>query len=613
MPAELKRAWTHFWSKPPAERSMLIGKLFHRLRTGGPAAVLRWARTGSVPENEAARYLAWCERNTPGGAELLRMTDASSRFAYQPQITIVTPVYNTDAKWLDACAASVRAQAYPNWQWRIGNDGSTRDETREALERIGKSDSRIAVLHAARNGGIAAATNLALSAADGEYVALMDSDDAILPHALFRIVERLNAPGVRPDVLYSDEDKLDLEGVRCDAYFKPDWSIDLLLSQMFVCHLLVARRDLIARVGGFRSEYDYSQDYDLMLRLMEQAQHIAHVPDILYHWRKIPLSGALVGDAKPTAHTAAQRAIQDYLDRNGIAGGVEEAGPPGLHRVRYTLARRPLVSIVMPSSGTRSTHLTSTLAALDAHTAYRELEIVIVSEDGQVPPAAKPSLDRMAHRVLAAPSTRPFNLSARINAGAAAARGEQILVLHDDVAPLEASWLEAMLELSEQPGIGAVGAKLYYPHGALQHIGLVLGVNGLAARPFQGFNAEAAGYFSNANCIRNYSAVSGACLMTRHDVFARVGGFAEALFTHGGDIDYCLKVWDAGLRVVFTPYARLMHHEAGALGAQPVEPAALTLLQQRWGDRLINDPFYNPNLTRAHLDYRVARKPPDHD
>lgn len=605
MPGDFTRAWNKFWSKPAGERATIVRRVFAQMRAGGPRAVLHSVRVNSGPENEAARYAIWCQRHTPNGNELLRMAEESTRFAYQPLITIVTPVFNTDAQWLHACAASVRAQAYPRWQWCIGNDGSTRAETTDALRQIAASDSRIRLLHAAENGGISAATNRALSAAEGEYVALMDSDDALLPHALYRMVEYLNRPGPRPDVIYSDEDKLDLDGVRCEAYFKPDWAPDLFLSQMFVCHLLMARRELVMEVGGFRSEYDFSQDYDLMLRLMEKAERIAHVPDILYHWRKIPQSGAFVGDAKPTAHTAAQRAIQDYLDRNAIEGRVEDAGPPGLYRVRYKLTRRPLVSIVMPTRGLGSARLVSTLAAINGNTAYREFEIVLVSETGDLPAAAASTLAHLRYRVIRA-AAEPFNLSARINRGAAAGSGEHVLVLHDDVEPRDPTWLESLLELSEQKGIGAVGAKLFYPHGALQHIGLIVGLHGLAARPFQGHNGESAGYFSNANCIRNYSAVSSACLMTRRDVFTSVGGFDEGLPVHGGDVDYCLKAWKAGYRVVFTPYARLTHFEAGRLGEQAVAPATTERLRARWGARFDQDPYYNPNLTREFLDYRVG-------
>jgi O-antigen biosynthesis protein len=221
-----------------------------------------------------------------------------------------------------------------------------------------------------------------------------------------------------------------------------------------------------------------------------------------------------------------------------------------------------------------------------------------------LPSSMVDALSALPHRVLRAASGG-FNFSARINQGVAAARGDHVLVLHDDVEPIDAGWLEALLELSAQQGIGAVGAKLYYPHGALQHIGLVVGMDGLAGRPFQGHHPDSLGYFSNANCIRNYSAVSGACLMTRREVFNAVGGFDEALGTHGGDIDYCLKVGEAGYRVVFTPYARLTHHEAGRLGEQPVSGATTERLRARWGERFDRDPFYNPNLSRAFLDYRV--------
>jgi GT2 family glycosyltransferase len=581
MSGDLARAWNYFWSKPSAERAALVRRALHRLGSEGPRAVLRKVRSTSGPPDEASRYLAWCERHTPQGAELERMARSSLQFPFQPRITIVTPVYNTDAKWLDACAASVGAQVYPHWQWCIANDGSTKAETLQALENIAASDARVRVLHAGRNGGISAATNLALSAAEGEYVALVDSDDALLPHALYRMAECLNRPDPRPDVIYSDEDKLDLDGVRCEAYFKPDWSPDLFLSQMFVCHLLMARRELIMQVGAFRSEYDFSQDYDLMLRLMERANRIAHVPDVLYHWRKIPQSGATVGDAKPTAHMAARRAIQDYLDRNGINARIEDTGPPGLHRVRYTLARRPLVSIVVATGSEQSDRSSSTTRAVEANTAYRHIEVIRVQRD------------------------RNFT-AACINEGVARSSGDQILVLHEDIEPMEPSWLESMLELSEQPEIGAVGAKLYHPHGALRHTGLILGVNGLAASPFEGYNADTAGYFSNANCIRNYSAVSGACLMTRREVFDRVRGFDAALPIDGADIDYCLKVGEAGYRVVFTPYARLRQHDAESSGKPLIDSAALPRLRQRWSARLDDDPFYNPNLSREFADYRVA-------
>jgi GT2 family glycosyltransferase len=574
------------------------------MRINGPSAALTWIRNSSGAHGEAESYLRWCALHTPRDEELRRMGEQSSQFAYQPLISILTPAYNTDPRWLEACADSVMAQAYPRWEWHLVNDGSTRPETLATLERIAGRDHRIRLHNRSENRGISAATNVALSAAEGDYIAMLDHDDALLPHALFRTVEALNGTGPRADVVYSDEDKLDLGGCRCDAYFKPDWSPDLFLSSMYVCHLLVARRALVLDVGGFRTTYDFAQDYDLVLRLMEKTSAIVHVPDVLYHWRKIPQSAAMAGLAKPTAHLAAQRALQDYLDRNGLSGRIEDAGPAGLHRVRYTVHGQPLVSIIVLTSGEHSPHLQSTLAALDRTTAYRNFELVIASRDGGVPVAVQPVLGRVRHRVLEARPSLDAGISTRVNAGAAAANGQHVLLLHEDVRPLEGSWLEAMLELSEQPGVGAVGAKLLDSNGNLQHVGLVLGLNGLIGYPLQRHHADTAGYFSSANCIRNYSAVSGACLMTRRDVFDRVGGFDERMPTLA-DVDYCLRVGAAGLRVVFTPYARLVHNEAGELDRASAPPEEMAHLRARWGSVLQQDPYYNPNLTREGLDYRV--------
>jgi GT2 family glycosyltransferase len=257
----------------------------------------------------------------------------------------------------------------------------------------------------------------------------------------------------------------------------------------------------------------------------------------------------------------------------------------------------------MPTRGPASPRLRETIDGLAAGTAYRTFELVLVAPQGRLTADGVGSPGAGGVRVVEA--TGPFNFSAWVNHGAAAARGAHLLVMHDDVSPLDPQWLQALLELSAQPGIGAVGAKLYYSHGALQHTGLLLGVNGLAGRPFQGFAGDTAGYFSNANCIRNYSAVGAACLMTRRQVFDRVGGFDERLRRQASDVDYGLKVTGAGWRVVFTPYARLVHHEIGGVSQVPLTEAELSHLRDRWGERLERDPYYNPNLSREHLDYRV--------
>lgn len=599
--SSLRRAWSAFRSKPRAERVQLLRKAVGRLRADGLGATLAWARAGGARSRLADDYDTWVRRHTPDAVALERMRIQSARFAYRPVISIVTAVYNTAPALLDVAADSVIAQAYPAWEWHIADDGSTDRGTVAALERIAGRDARITVHRAAANSGIAAASNLARTHASGDYLALMDHDDALMPHALFRVVECLNDTGPAPDVVYSDEDKLDLDGNRCDAYFKPDWSPDLFRSSMYACHLLVIRRSLVDEVGGFRSEYDFSQDFDLLLRVIERTDRVAHVADVLYHWRKTPASTALAGEAKPTAHGAGARALQAHLDRQGIAGRVLDAGPPGLYRVSYEISGRPLVSIIMPTRDPQGDAAGRAMAGLASRTAYSEYEVVLVSETGGTP-ARMPS--GLRARGVQAPG--PFNIAAWVNAGAQEAHGQHLLILHDDARPREPEWLIALLELSVQPWIGAVGAKLFGEDGSLQHIGLIVGLGGFAGAPFRGHAPETVGYYSGANCIRNYSAVSGACLMTRRQVFDQIGGFDEALPGQGADVDYGLRVCEAGLRVVFTPYARLTHAESGGVAGRRLTSVELAHLRQRWGRRLEVDPYYNPNLTKDALDYRVG-------
>jgi glycosyltransferase involved in cell wall biosynthesis len=552
--------WRSFWSRSGHERARLLrtawqslrqhglGRTTHRMRQSGHFAADRDA--------ENARYAQWCRAHTPDAASLDRMRAESARFAYLPLVSIITPAYNTDPRWLHACAASVVAQAYPRWEWRIANDGSDDPRTLDALARIAALDGRITVHDLPQNSGIAAASNVALHAATGEYVGLLDHDDELLPHALFRVVEHLNRPAPRPDVVYTDEDKLEPDGSRTDAYFKPDWSPELFLSNMYACHFLVARRDLVASIGGFRSAFDFSQDYDLVLRLMERTHCIDHVPDVLYHWRKVPRSTAAAGGAKPSAHLAGHRALQDYLDRNGIGGRVADAGPPGFYRIVYTLTSSSVVSIiglVEPAERER----------LRAATSYPKVEFV---------------------------------------ASAHEASGDWLLFLDPSFEPRSRDWLAALLEVL-RPGVGAVGAKLLRADGTVEHIGLVLGLDGIAGRPFLNAPADHPGYFGNALLIRTVSAVSGACLLTTKEMFERVGGLDQALGREASAIDYCLKVGAAGERVVFTPWALLQRRVPGP--APEVTARDARELTRRWEGRLDHDPYYSPHLSRRTLDYRV--------
>ena len=388
-------------------------------------------------------------------------------------------------------------------------------------------------------------------------------------------MRHLNA---RPDadVIYSDEDKLDMRGERCDVFFKPDWSPEHFLSCMYTCHLMVVRRTLLNGIGGFRTGYEGAQDYDLLLRLMERTARIDHIPRVLYHWRKLPQSTASAGQTKPWALDAGRLAVEDYVKRNGIDADVvpgaragviprAPAHPRSAARVHHHPNGRPAPRHRRHSQWTS---LANAISSVVRKTAYDAYEFIIVADDAGVAPTTAQALEGTRHSVLRFTRLGLFNFSAKINAGAAAAAGEHLLLFNDDLEAISPDWMSAMLEYSQDPAIGAVGAKLLYPDGRLQHIGMVLGVAGLAAHAFHQHPGVSAGYAGSAIMARNYSAVTAACMMTRRKAFDEVGGFDERFPTDFNDVDYCLRLRRAGYRVVFTPWAQLYHHESASFGVR---------------------------------------------
>lgn len=597
--ASLYRAWQTLRTRSPATQRRLLQQAIATVRSEGLGAALRWARARARPPSQAGAYRAWCQRQALDAASLAALRASSAEWRVQPTISILTPAYNTAPRWLEAAADSVLAQAYERWEWCITDDGSSDPGSREAVARLAARDPRIRVHRAATRGGVSAASNLALARASGEFVALLDHDDVLAPHALASVVALLNAREGALDVVYSDEDKLDEDGRRCDPYFKPDWSPDLFRSSMYACHLLVLRRALVEEVGGFRSAFDFSQDYDLVLRVIERTSRIGHVPDVLYHWRKTPTSTARAGEAKPTAHQAGARALQAHLDRQGIAGRVLDAGPPGLYRVQYAIEGRPGVSVVVPTLDPASPARRAWLERLVAATDYRPLEIVFVSRAGTAPATTTTGVVVRSVGARTAPT-----YAALVNQGAGIASAPYLLILGDEVSPQHPEWLDAMLELATRPWVGVVGAKLFDGGGRLQHIGLVLRPDGAVGRPFAGYPRDVLGYFSNAICIRNCSAVSGACLMTPKAMFEQVGGLDPRLGRGGAEVDYALRVSAGGRLVVVTPYARLTQESTGDALDGPGDDDRRRL-RERWGERLSVDPFYSPHLSGEAVDYRI--------
>lgn len=574
----------------------------HKLFRGLPPSTI----VGPDFTNLNADYQTWRRRRQLTDADRARLRSWAADLTEPPRFSVLLPVYNTPETYLRAAIASVQRQLYPHWELCIADDASTGARVRQVLQDYAANDERIRVVQRQTNGGIAAASNSALELATGDFVALLDHDDELAEHALCRVAEALGADrGL--DMVYSDEDKLELDGRHVEPFFKPDWSPELFLACMYTCHLGVYRTSLVRDVGGFRSEYDLAQDYDLVLRLTERTGRIHHIPDVLYHWRKLPTSAATQVSAKPAAPAASKRALEDHLRRTGRAGAVAPGALLGLHRVRPAITGTPRVSIIIPSAcrplesrGQRTYHIIRCVESIRAKSTWPHYEVLLVHPPDVLTADLESDLNRLGVARLVREG--PFNWSAVNNLAAATAAGDHLLFLNDDTEVITPDWLEALLEFCQQPEIGAVGARMLFPDGSIQHAGVT--VADLTPRhSFYRMPGTNGGYFSNAILHRNVSAVTGACLMTRADVFHELGGFDEALTLNYNDVDYCLRVWTGGRRVVYTPHAQLYHFE-GATKPGTFE-SELVAFRAKWQGKWSGDPCYNPNLSARFPDYRI--------
>lgn len=580
----------------------LFRKTGHKIRQAlTRQGVLVKSLPQEIPQDLDAQYQVWLQRHRLTRQDIARIKAAVDTFRYAPLISIVTPVYNTDETWLRKAVESVRDQIYPRWELCLVNDTSTTAHVRSVLDEYAAADPRVRVKHLPRNQGVAGASTHALSLATGEFVGFLDHDDELPPDALFEVVKRLNEdPDL--DLLYSDEDKLEPDGSRVDPFFKPDWSPNLLLSMNYITHFSVFRRSLLGEIGGFRGGLDGSQDYDLLLRFTEHTDKIAHIPKILYHWRKAPGSAAASNAAKSSAYNAGRRAIEDTLRRRGYEGRVEST-MPGRYTVRYRLRGTPLVSIIIPTRDQRQL-LQQCLRTVEEKTSYPRYEIIVLDNDSTEPQTLK-YLAAIAGKWRVYRYPGPFNFSAINNFGAAQASGDYFLFLNNDIQVIRSDWLTAMLELAQQPEIGAVGAKLLYPDGRVQHAGVILGIGGVAGHAFKYSPGDAQRYFSMSDVVRNCSAVTAACMMVRRRVFKEVGGFDERFRVAYNDVDFCLRLRQRGHLIVYTPVALLYHHESATRGRRhPSEDE--DLCWKVWGDLIrAGDPYYNPNLTLSRENWSL--------
>ena len=586
---------------------------FFEQRVRGP---FFWPEKDEVRE-AVGNYPAWIrlyDRLTEADRAAIRAHLA--QFRDQPLFSVLLPVYNPNPKWLERAIESVREQLYPHWELCVVDDASTDPRIWKLIERYASRDPRIKSLKRAENGHICAASNDALRMATGEFIALLDHDDELAPTALYFAALELNRDP-QLQLLYSDEDKLDKQGRRCDPYFKPDWNPDLFTSQNYVSHLSVYRSELVRRVGGFRLGFEGSQDYDLTLRCVEQikASQIRHIPRVLYHWRIAEQSTATFAAAKPYAHEAAIRAMQQHLDRLGIAA---TAGPDygDYVRVKYLRASEsPLVSLVIPTRD-RASFLRLCLESIFAKTEYPNYEIVIIDNDSSEPETLDYFASLQANeRVRVCRMPGAFNYSRLNNFGVDQARGDLIVLLNNDIEVINGGWLDEMVSHGLRPEIGAVGARLWYPDGTMQHGGVILGAGGIAGHAHAGIRHEH-GYFARAHLVQNFSAVTAACMLVRKDLYLQLGGLDEQnLAVAFNDVDFCLRLREAGFRILWTPHAELRHHESASRGFEDTAIkqkrflAEVEYMNQKWGDALESDPCYNPNLSLGEKLFTLAFPP----
>jgi GT2 family glycosyltransferase len=557
------------------------------------------ARLSKTSSRKAYDYGKWLQiqESTDWNPDVVKA--ALVGFHYRPTISILMPVHDASEEHLKSAIESVSRQIYDAWELCICDDASTKDYVQPFLQSLSKQDARIKVAISEHSGGISTATNCALDLATGEFVGLLDHDDELSPMALYETVKLLQEHP-EADYIYSDEDKLEADGGHSEPFFKPDWSPEYMLCCMYTCHFSVYRRSQVVGVGGLRSQFDGSQDYDLALRVSERTKNIFHLPKILYHWRKTPSSTASSGDAKDYTTVAGLNALKEHAQRIGRAAKVTSTGIPNRFRVQPEIIGEPLVSIIIPTKD-RIPVLKRCLESLEAKTTYPNYEVLIVNNNSTRPGTEK-FLRSLHHRVIS--FNEPFNYSRINNFAVREARGGFLVFLNNDTEVISPGWLQAMLEFCQLPDVGVVGAKLYYPNGKVQHAGVVLGIGGVAGHSHKFFSNKSRGYFDSLVCVRNYSAVTAACMMVRRDIFGFVDGFDEQLRVAFNDVDFCLRVREKGFRIVWTPYAELFHHESTTRGSA-LDASEIERMKRRWGNSLLRDPYYNPNLTLRYEDFSL--------
>ena len=534
-----------------------------------------------------------------------------------PLISILLPTYNSDIKFLRQCIDSVINQSYENWELCIADDASTNAGVRDVISSYAEKDNRIKYVFREENGHISNSSNSAIKLASGEWVALLDHDDLLHPHALSYVVkEIIHNPSVQ--FIYTDEDKIDVNGLRLDPHFKSDWNLDLLYSQNYVSHLGVYKTDLVKKIGGFREGYEGSQDYDLLLRYSREIddKNVVHIPKVLYHWRAIDGSTALSSGEKSYTTQSGIKSLKDHFDNLDMDVVVEKGKLDNTYRVIYPLidetGKKPLVSLIVPTYNGKDITKQAIESILEL-TDYENYEIILVDNNSDDPQSLEYFSSLEKHeKITVLRYPHPFNYSAINNFAVKYAKGEIIGLINNDIEVINSGWLGEMVSHAIRKEIGCVGAMLYYANDTIQHAGVILGIGGVAGHSHKYFPKGSNGYFSRLKLVQNLSAVTAACLIVRKEIYSEVAGLNEKDLTVAfNDVDFCLKVGEAGYRNLWTPYAELYHHESISRGTEDNPEKVkrfnkeVKYMKDTWGEVLKKDKFYNKNLSKVHENFSL--------
>ena len=576
-----------------------------------PAPIKLWLRNNVINRQKQISYENWIKETEPSQKDL--QIQKNTKFTFMPKISIIVPVWNTPKQFLIDMIESILNQTYSNWELCLADGGSSVPYVKEILETYRTKDNRIKVKYLTENKGITINSKEALTLASGDYIALLDHDDILAPFALFEVVKAINE-NPDTDFIYSDEDKISEDGKkRFDPHFKPDFALDTLRSYNYICHLSVIKKELWNEVGGFKEGYEGSQDYDLILRCIEKAKNIIHIPKILYHWRVHETSVTQNPLSKLYAYASAKKALQDHLKRIGLKGKVSDGMCLGCYKITYEISNFPKVSIIIPNKDHKR-DLEKCITSIISKSTYKHYEIIIV-ENHSTEKELFEYYDYLAkhhNNISILEYKKPFNYSAANNFAVKFATGDILLFLNNDIEVINENWLEEMIQYAQRKDVGAVGSKLYYPDDTIQHGGVILGIGGIAGHAHKFFPKDSSGYFDRLMIVQNLSAVTGACLMMRKEIFNYVEGFDEGYTLAFNDVDICLKIRERGYLIVWTPYAELYHYESKTRGYEdtPEKQERFRMEMERFWRKWYKvlekgDPYYNPNLTLTKEDFSI--------